>query len=69
MKVEIKVEYTEEEINHMFGTLKFLSDISDEHFEALQGSGMYDKVSRTFEYLADLLRLDPKGERLYNSTW
>lgn len=62
MKVKIVVNYTDEEIHTMIGTLKFLCDVVNSDVATAE---MRQGADTAFEEIAKLVCLDEKGEKAY----
>ena len=70
MKIKLVVNYTEDEMDTMIKTLSFLSDIIDNPDEEKRTLDLIQLSSDAFENLAQVLCLDPKGEKAFhNNGW
>lgn len=69
MKATYKIEYTQEEITNFISMLKFLCTYDndmDADGERTIPPSVCKSVDKAFEGLAELLCLDPNGEKEYN---
>ena len=66
MKVQVTVDYTDEEIDQMIGILNFLYHALDNANTTPFTPSMIQWLRDGFENISNLLCLDPQGEKTFH---